>query len=711
MKKMNRVLSLLIVVTLSLSQAWAERISKDDAALVANNFMNVASQNSALKKTPAKKMVMKAVPAQEENQYYVYENENGEGWVIIAANDVVKPVLAYSETGHFRTDNMPVNIRKWMGKYNTYISKLEKDGVTAGEETQAQWKKLRKGANSTKATAIVGPLIKTKWDQAEPFWDQCPGSGNSKAYTGCVATAMAQVMKYWEWPETGTGSHSYQPLDPNTGRASKRYGTQTVNFGETTYDWANMINDYTGNYTTAQGAAVATLMYHCGVATEMMYGNADDNGSGTYTVNYEDWDWGTTYANEGGCAQNALWYYFGYKKPTGYMRNGYTEQGHQYYEKWSDANWTAMIKEELDKNHPIMYGGASDEGGHSFICDGYDSNEMFHFNWGWSGENDGYFTLSKLNPGGGGAGGGSYDFSEDQDVIIGIVPDKKDLPQVTVTWSVNGETTTTEFTQEDPLVLPEYTADCSETNVFVGWTKSSTVSGEKPADLFNTAAGKSVMEAVTYYAVFAEIEGEGSEEINDRLTNDEIGVRGSNYKEWANISLISDAVYAGMTAGSDNTIQMRTKNKEEGLVSTTSGGKLTKITVEWNSKTTDGRKLDIYGSNQAYSAASDLYTSNKGELIGSLKYVSGSSSSETIEVQGNYAYVGARSNNSALFLDAITFTWGGGVTYKNYSLGCQTQDVESVKSEKTSNKKMLIDGQLFIMHNGAMYNVQGTRVK
>ena len=177
MKKMNRVLSLLIVVTLSLSQAWAERVSRDDAALVANNFMNVASSNSAVKKTPAKKMVMKAVPAQEENQYYVYENENGEGWVIVAANDVITPILAYSETGHFRTDNMPANVRKWMGKYNDFINKLEQEGVESDEETQAQWKTLRKGANAEKATVIVGPLIKTTWDQDTPYWNLCPGSG------------------------------------------------------------------------------------------------------------------------------------------------------------------------------------------------------------------------------------------------------------------------------------------------------------------------------------------------------------------------------------------------------------------------------------------------------------------------------------------------------------------------------------------------------
>ena len=148
----------------------------------------------------------------------------------------------------------------------------------------------------------------------------------------------------------------------------------------------------------------------------MMYGNDADGGSGTFTLNNDEWD---THDN----AQNAFFRFFKYKKPTGYMRDGLKYGGYTYYKKWSDADWTAMVKEELDKQHPILYGGASDEGGHSFICDGYDNQDYFHFNWGWSGENDGYFTLSRLRPGSGGAGGGGYDFSEDQDVLIGIEPD------------------------------------------------------------------------------------------------------------------------------------------------------------------------------------------------------------------------------------------------------------------------------------------------
>ena len=407
----------------------AERVSRDDASLVANNFMNIAgtSVKGVKKAAPGKRMVLKKAAAEAENQYYIYENENGEGWVIISANDAVTPILAYSETGHFRTDNMPSNLRHWMGKYDKFIKRIESDSVEASETTKAEWKALRKSARSTQAIAIVGPLIQTQWDQDAPYYNLCPGRGTNKAYTGCVATAMAQVMYYWQWPVHGTGSHSYRPLDPNepynkwTGypNYSQRYkSTLSADFENTTYDWENMLPIYTSSATTVQNTAVATLMYHCGVATEMMYGNDEDGGSGTYTLNYGEEE---DLAN----AQNAFWRYFGYKKPVGYMRDGLVDGRTTYYEKWTDADWTAMVKEELDKQHPILYGGAGDEGGHSFICDGYDSYNRFHFNWGWSGEGDGYYTLSNLNPGSGGAGGGNYSFSEDQDVLIGIEPDRQ----------------------------------------------------------------------------------------------------------------------------------------------------------------------------------------------------------------------------------------------------------------------------------------------
>ena len=421
---MKRFCASLIALVVSV-MLFAERVSLDDATLVANHFMNAASVNHVKKATPAKKMVRKAMAP--EDLFYLYENEDGEGWVLVAANDAMTPILAYSETGHISTDDMPSNLKTWLDQYNTITRRVEEDGVVASADAQNQWKALRKGTNQTTAKVIVGPLIQTTWNQTVPYNNLCPGSGSDKAYTGCVATAMAQVMNYWQWPVQGTGSHTYQPQDPNSnGQApSQRYGEQSADFGATTYDWENMKNSYS-LYTETEATAVATLMYHCGVAADMMYGNAADGGSGTYVLNMCDWEWEDT---DGGCAQNALYTYFGYRKPIGYKRDGLTAYGTIYYDEWSEDEWKTMLKNELDLLHPIIYsGGSGMSNGHSFVCDGYDDADYFHFNWGWSGRYDGYFVVSNLVPGGTGAGGGKGDYTLDQDVLIGIVPAKEETP-------------------------------------------------------------------------------------------------------------------------------------------------------------------------------------------------------------------------------------------------------------------------------------------
>ena len=425
------LIALLVSMTL-----FAERVSVEDAALVANNFMSAGENNSNVKKAvPAKRMVLKTNASVADPQYYIYENADGEGWVIVAANNAIEPILAFSETGHFRTKNMPENLKHWLGLYDNYIKNVEKEGVKASEETIAKWDALRNGQRrATSASVVIGPLVKTTWDQGAPFDLYSPGTGqwgpgSTKAAVGCVATAMAQVMNYWQWPIQGNGKREYKPLNPNTGKSQTKYGKQSADFGATTYDWANMLDAYTDEdgeelpgLTTAQKQAVATLMYHCGVATRMMYGDYAWGGSGAMTVNWCDWNWPES---DGDCAQNAFYTFFRYKKPTGYYRDG--DGGEGCYDKWTDANWTAMIKAELDKKRPIMYAGGNESsgGGHSFVCDGYRSDNYFHFNWGWSGAGDGYFKLSSLKPNTGGAGSGSLNFTPDQDVIIAIEPDGK----------------------------------------------------------------------------------------------------------------------------------------------------------------------------------------------------------------------------------------------------------------------------------------------
>ena len=680
---------------------FAERVSLDDAALVANHFMNAASANNAKKAAPAKKMVRKA--SASEDLFYLYENENGEGWVIVSANDAMRPILAYSETGHFRTDNMPSNIKNWLGKYNTFTRRIEADGVEASEEAQNQWKALRKGARTSTAAVVVGPLIQTTWDQDAPYWNLCPGSGNNKAYTGCVATAMAQVMKYWEWPVQGTGSRTYQPMDPNseTGATSKRYGQQTANFGATTYDWAHMKNSYSGSYTETEATAVATLMYHCGVATDMMYGNSSDGGSGTMTVNYGDWDWSDA---EGECAQNALYMFFGYQQPTGYMRDGYTYYGTTYYEAWSDADWTAMIKAELDLQRPIMYGGgnAQSGGGHSFICDGYRSDDYFHFNWGWSGSNDGYFLLSNLVPGSGGAGGGGYNFTPDQDVIIGIVPDRADLPPVTVTWSVDGDTTSTEVVpgyMAVPAVTPE---DCSCGKVFVGWTEQSNVSGTAPADLFTE--GKVINDTTIFYAVFAEIESEGGAPTEvASVTFKSRGDSDSNQDNSSNIAnkLVQNASGIASYSGSKlyegkNGLKMGSGSATGSITLTlTSNVAVSKVTVNASQYGSDTGKLKVtVGS-------TELGSQTPATNLQFLANPAVETNTITVETTSKRAYVAS-----------ISVTAGAGASYNNYTISCGCSGT-ALNHTKVAVKvaKVLENGQIVILRDNKKYSIIGQRIQ
>ena len=634
----------------------AERVSQEDAALVANNFMNVGNTVSGVQKAPAKKMVLKKAATASENQYYVYENANGEGWVMVAANDVAHPILAYSNTGTFRTDNQPANLKVWLRGYDRQITRAAQDeNYVANEQVQNEWKTLRKGANPVKTAVVVSPLIKTGWDQGSPYWNSCPQKSGSRCYTGCVATAMAQVMNYHQWPKQGTGSHSIK-FNSNT---------YTVNFGTTTYDWDNMLDRYdSGTPTTAQKNAVATLMYHCGVAVDMQYGTADEGGSGAYTIDYNGY-----WSSQGTmCAETALTKFFGYKSSTikGYYRDGSPEDGMR---SWTKSEWIAMLKEELDAQRPIMYAGAGYEDpsdpdtgyGHSFVCDGYDSSDKFHFNWGWSNSCDGYYDVDALEPSEPGSGGGNGEYNLEQDVIIGIVPDKKDLPMITITWSVDGDETTSEIMQEDPLVLPANPANCENGKVFVGWTAESEVSGDAPADLFTTAGSKTVTEAITYYAVFATAEG-GSAPVNTTLTMADYAAPDGTFGAFT------------FTAGGSGTAAAYNATGKDARYYT--GNTLT-ISAE-----TEMTKIVFNISAQGKKRLAPI-TASTGTIAtqasGDTKVTwTGSATSVTFTVGAKADYGTEPDKAGQLDFTSVDITAGGGATYSDYSLTCSGVTPEPV---------------------------------
>ena len=393
---------------------FAKHVDVETAQQVARNFweLNVAKSDGVA--------FIDVTSQTEFSNFYIF-NTNG-GFVIVSSDDIAYPVLGYSDEGSFNTSNIGINTLDWLRGYQRHIQYGIDNNIKATDEISEMWYKLQNGiAMQQRDNRAVSALISTKWDQGVPYNNLCP-QDNSAGYsygnrtvTGCVATAMAQVMKYWNYPTKGTGSHSY---------SHSSYGTLSANFGNTTYDWSNMPNTLSSYSTSAQKTAVATLMYHCGVAVEMNYDIAQNGGSGAYSISYSGYfDY---------CAENALKNFFGYKSTIrGLVRSSYT-----------DTYWKNLIKTELDASRPVIYSGSGDEGGHCFVCDGYNSSDYFHFNWGWSGSEDGFFLLDAMTPGSGGIGGGGYEFNDDQDAVIGIEPANFTVEPSSLSYTAAGSSKT-----------------------------------------------------------------------------------------------------------------------------------------------------------------------------------------------------------------------------------------------------------------------------
>ena len=499
MKNRYRFLAILSVLFLEFNVAFAGRVSQEEAAAIAARFTNEQPQLSRMHKAPRQasnmRLAHKALQNNsEEAAFYVFNQEGNNGYVIVSADDrTAEDVLGYNEHGSFDYSKINPNLKWWLSRYSDEITALQ-----TMDDSEFEQPAVRK---AKQVTAIPNLLVNDQgkeitWYQEEPYYNLCPMDqrDNTRCLTGCVATAASQIMYMWRWPKKGTGSSSYEWHDCKDDNCNQ-YWTKTLsaNYGETTYDWDNMLPAYIGkNYTEAQANAVATLMYHAGVSAEMGYGGNKTGGSGAWTDNMA----------------YGFITYFGYKIDkfiTMYSKANYGDAHEGVPAEYSvtSAKFKEYFNADLEAGRPIIMGGDGNDGGHEFVCCGRDANNKFYINWGWEGEDNGYFALTSLSPSG-------YDFSSNLDAIIGLRPDKKDLPMIDITWSVDGVETTTQIMQEDPLELPADPANCESGKVFVGWTAQSLVDGEKPADLFKTANGKIVTEAVTYYAVYATADGEGS---------------------------------------------------------------------------------------------------------------------------------------------------------------------------------------------------------
>ena len=307
---------------------------------------------------------------------------------MISGDDRVMPIIGYSTSSSFDTANVPPALQKMIEGYKNQIRFAIENDLLVTAAIEDKWNDfLNNKLDESVGTDVVAPLLSTKWNQSPYYNDQCPfdNTYSEHTVTGCTATAMAQIMKFWNYPAHGTGFHSYNCPD---------YGTQTANFAATTYNWAAM-----PNIVNSPNNSVATIMYQCGVSVDMNYGVAATGGSGAAVI-YNN-------GQSPACAEVAYKTYFGYNPNTiqGLKRVNYTETA-----------WINLLKTDLNSGRPIQYvGWGTSGGGHTFVCDGFDANSFFHMNWGWGGSSDAYFNLNALNP-------GTYNFNNGQQAVIGIQP-------------------------------------------------------------------------------------------------------------------------------------------------------------------------------------------------------------------------------------------------------------------------------------------------
>lgn len=365
----------------------AKAIAEKQAAL-----LGVTIDQKAM--TKARKQGDKGKMNLSQQSYFVFPNANSKGFTIVSGDDRLPEIVGYSSQGSYDENNLPEGFISFMKAYQNLYNKVNL-GDAEALKNLAEIKAWRNKKNASAAsTSAVAPLLgNIEWDQTSPYNNMCPKYDSVHvAATGCVATAMAQVMAYYKYPK--------QLKADIPGYVNRWNGIPmeipTITQEEGIYDWDNMLPKYNkeANATQQQKDAVAKLMYHCGAAVRMSYG--PESGAAV--------------------SSSKLAKYFGYDADLmmDLSRSSFTLD-----------KWMQIIDTELAAGRPVLYGGQSSENGHQFICDGKDENGLYHINWGWSGNQNAYFDLSILNPEKGGTGSGSAadGFNRYCTMTIGIAPD------------------------------------------------------------------------------------------------------------------------------------------------------------------------------------------------------------------------------------------------------------------------------------------------
>ena len=361
---------LILTLLFSATANYADNVDFNAALRIARTYVNIS-------KKAAKNLKTRAAATITQQPYYVFNDDTGKGFVVVAGDDKMGEVLAYSHEAFIDMANLNPEARYLFDSYRQVYEELGKNkGLTTRAET------------ATKATDDVQPLLKSKWGQDYPY------SKQTQYVTGCVATAVAQVMYYHKWPAQGKGQESYKVTFDNTVRSA--------DFTKSHYDWDNMLPDYNRrNVTTKQEDAVALLMNDVGIATNMQY---TDRVSGTQSY----------------MAERALRNYFDYDAA---LVTRFDE---------GEDNFIEIVKKELRNGFPLYISGdPSSGGGHAWVCDGFDEEDKFHMNFGWNGQADGYYSLATLDVKSTGSEFNGAQLSFNKRIqVIAIHPNKPNTPKI-----------------------------------------------------------------------------------------------------------------------------------------------------------------------------------------------------------------------------------------------------------------------------------------
>lgn len=340
-------------------------------------------------------------------EIYLFEEINDKGFIIISADDRAVPVLGYSRKA-FVTHNICPSMVSWLRSYEEQIAYARENDIKADETISDEWDALKNGTPlpEPKAAIQVDPLLTSIWNQDEPYNLYCPGEGSDKAPTGCVATAIAQVMNYWKYPEHGIGYNEYNYADYTDTNFGWTYGTLSADFENTYYDWDNMVDTLRTTSDSANIKAVALLNYHCGVALNMLY---KPGGSMAFVTIEDNIIFDTNHYPTRIAAENIIPRFFGYSSAI---------EGRVRSEFDNVTAWINLLRDDLQKGRPIIFAGAAEEGpsaGHCFIIDGCNPRLFFHINMGWGGSYDGDYRIDAISPHG-------YNFNNRQQAIVGMRP-------------------------------------------------------------------------------------------------------------------------------------------------------------------------------------------------------------------------------------------------------------------------------------------------